>query len=289
MQAWFALRVGLRGAEHARIPDQRRIGVDEAGQHRVVAHELLAEQKLADAHAVLGPFGLGDRAHERLVRIFEMRVHHLEMPLVDRQVDRLAHRAAGMMDVGAHIGELDEILEVFERPVAAALVEVVDERRAVVGREHHRVAADDHVALGIARVLHILRRRRHAELTRQTARKAHPLALDVAAGAAKEIERAGKVAKLDADLLQQRLGVALDRCEALLADHFGERDLAGDVGDRRVRTMGARRSPRLTAASRLPGGGRCGFRHGVLALPDVHFACFAADLAPERGQFELEN
>ena len=134
----------------------------------------------------------------------------------------------------------------------------MDERRAVVRREHHRVAADDDVALGIARVLHILRRRGGAELSRQTARKAHPLALDVAAGAAKELERAGKVAKLDADFLQQRVGVALDRRETLFAEHFGQRDLAGDVGDRRVRTLGARRSARLAAASRLPGGGRCG-------------------------------
>ena len=131
-----------------------------------------------------------------------MRIDHLEMPLVDRQVDRLAHRAAGMVDVGLMIGELDEILEVLERPVAAALVEVVDEGRAVVRREHHRVAADDDVALRVARVLHILRRRRGAELTREAARKAHPLALDVAAGVAEESKRAGKVAELDADLLQ---------------------------------------------------------------------------------------
>ena len=130
-----------------------------------------------------------------------MRVDHLEMPLVDRQVDRLAHRAAGMVDIGAQIGELDEVLEVLERAVAAALVEVVDEGRAVIGREHHRVAADEHVALGIARVLHVLRGRRGAELPRQAARKAHPLALDVAAGGAKEFERARKIAELDADLL----------------------------------------------------------------------------------------
>ena len=144
-----------------------------------------------------------------------MRVHHLEMPLVDGQIDRLAHRAAGMVDIGAQIRELDEILEVFERAVAAALVEVVDERRAVVGGEHHRVAADEDIAFGIARVLHILRRRGGAEPPRQAAGKTHPLALDVAARAAKEFERAGKVAKLDADLLEQRLGVALDRVRAL--------------------------------------------------------------------------
>ena len=156
------------------------------------------------------------------------------------------------------IRELDEILEVFERPIAAALVEVVDERRAVVGGEHHRVAADKHIALGIARVLHVLRGRGGAETPREAARKAHPLALDVAASVAKEIERAGKVAKLDADLLQQRLGVALDRREALFADEFREGDGAGDVGNGGVRALGARRASRLAAASRLLGGGRDG-------------------------------
>ena len=51
-----------------------------------------------------------------------MRVHHLEVPLVDRSIDRLAHRAPRMVDIGAQIGELDEVLEVFERSVAAAEV-----------------------------------------------------------------------------------------------------------------------------------------------------------------------
>ena len=259
-------RVNLRRAEHARIPDQRRIGVDEAGQHRVVTHEVLAEQKLADAHAVLGALGLGHRAHERLVGIFEMRVDHLEMPFVDRQIDRLAHRAAGMVDVRAEVGELDEVLEVLERAVAAAFVEVVDERRAVIGREHHRVAADRDVALGIARVLHILRRRGGAQLPRQAARKAHPLALDVAARAAKEFERAGKLAKLDADFLKQRLGVALDRRQPLLADHFGERNFAGDVGDGGERGLRARASARLAATARLSGGSRRGVGHGVSSM-----------------------
>ena len=183
-------------------------------------NEILAEQEFADAHAVLGALGLGHRAHERLVRIFEMRIDHLEMPLVDRQIDRLAERAAGMVDIGAQIGELDEILEVLDRPVAPPPVEIVDEGRAVIGREHHRVAADDDIALGIARVLHVARRRGRAELPRQSPRKPHPLALDVAARRAKEIERAGKVAKLDADLLQQRLGVALDDFEPLFAQTF---------------------------------------------------------------------
>ena len=283
MQAWLSAGVRLRRAEHGRIPDQRRIGVDEARQHGVVAHEVLAEQKLADAHAVLGALGLGDRAHERLVRIFEMRIDHLEMPLVDRQIDRLAHRAAGMMDERAQIRELDEILEVFERPVAAALVEVVDERRAVVGREHHRVAADHDVALRVARVLHILRRRRRAELPREAARKPHPLALDVAAGVCERDRARGE----SRETRCRSPAAASRRCVRSSrglprSDISVSGIVARDVGDGRMRSLCPRRAARLAAASRLPGGGRCGFRHGVLAFP-MFILPLRPDPAPERG------
>ena len=91
-----------------------------------------------------------------------MRIDHFVVPLVDGQIDRLADGAAGMVDEGREIGELDEILEVFDRAVATALVEIVDEGRTVVGGEDRRIAADDNVSLGIARVLHIARRRRRA-------------------------------------------------------------------------------------------------------------------------------
>src|SRR5256885_8710377 len=34
-----------------------------------------------------------DRAHEGLVAVLHVAVHHVEMPLVDRQIDRLADRS----------------------------------------------------------------------------------------------------------------------------------------------------------------------------------------------------
>ena len=43
----------------------------------------------------------GHRAHERLVAVAEVRVHHVEVALVHRHVDRLAHRAAGVVQVAA--------------------------------------------------------------------------------------------------------------------------------------------------------------------------------------------
>ena len=212
-----------------------------------------------------------------------MRIDHLEMPLVDRQIDRLAQRAAGMVDIGTEIGEFDEILEVLDRPVAAPLVEIVDEGRAVIGREHHRVAADDDVAFGISRMLHVTRRRGRAKLSRQAPRKPHALALDVAARRAEEVERAGEVAKFDADLLQERLRVALDDFEPLRAQHFGERDLAGDVGNGLMRPMRAGGAARVPSAARLPGGGQSGFGHG---RPRALLSLFVRDIATTRRRFE---
>ena len=217
-----------------------------------------------------------------------MRVHHLEVPLVDRQVDGLAHRAAGMVDIRAYVGELDEVLEVFERPVTAAFVEVVHERRPVIWREHHRVAADRDVALGIARMLHVLRRRSGAEAPRQAAREANPLALDVASRFAKEFEGAGKLAKLDANLFEQRLSVALDRLQSLLADKFGERDPASDVGDGGERALSARAPARLAATARLSGGSRRDVSHGVLAFPKLVLSIRPGTCA-RSGRIEPEN
>ena len=72
------------------------------------------------------------------------------------------------------VGELDEVLEVGDGRVPAAGVEVVGERRAVVGGEHGGVAADLHGVGGVAGVLDVLRRRarlddRAAQATRAAA------------------------------------------------------------------------------------------------------------------------
>ena len=204
------------------------------------------------------------------------------MPLVDGQIDRLADGAAGMVDEGREIGELHEILEVFDRAVAAALVEIVDEGRTVVGGEDRRFAADDDVALGIARMLHIARRRRRAELPRKTAGKADALALDVAARVLETLQRAGIIAKFDPDLLQQRVGVVLDQREALLAEYLGRRDRAGYVGDRREAALRARRPARLAAPPRLGRGeiGRGRGRHGAVPWTGRR------KIAPPRGKIE---
>src|SRR5574337_555776 len=114
-------------------------------------------------------------------------------------------------------------------------------------------------------------------MARKPARKAHPLALDVGAGVAKEFERARKIAELDAHFFEQSLRVALDGFESFLAYDLGQRNLACDIGDGGGRAMGAGGPARLAAAARLTSSSRCGFGHGFLAS-----ALVATDFAPAR-------
>jgi hypothetical protein len=86
--------------------------------------------------------GMGDRAHERLVGVLDVAVDHVEVPLVHRQVDRLAQGAAAVVQAGRHVGELHEVAEVLDRGVAATVVEVMDEGRSVGGSQHHVGVAD---------------------------------------------------------------------------------------------------------------------------------------------------
>ena len=74
-----------------------------------------------------------------------MRVNHLQMALIDRQIDRLAHCATRMVHVRAHISELHEILEVLDRAIAAAFVEIMHEGRTINGCENRILAANLHI------------------------------------------------------------------------------------------------------------------------------------------------
>ena len=56
-----------------------------------------------------------------------MRVDHVEVSLVDRQVDRLADRAARMMQPGACLSKLHEIGEILDRAVTPSTVDIHDE------------------------------------------------------------------------------------------------------------------------------------------------------------------
>ena len=105
------------------------------------------------------------------------------MTLVDRNVDGFANRAAGMMQRRRHVGELDEVLEVFERSVTPAVLQVADERRPVGRHEDQVLATDLDRTGGVARVLGELRADRCLDNRfRQTAREPDPFAIDIGAG-----------------------------------------------------------------------------------------------------------
>ena len=72
------------------------------------------------------------------------------------------------------------------------------------------------LALRVARILREFARRRLDERPHQSFGKAHPLALDVGARPAFHMSSAsGIVAEIDADLLQDGLGIGLDEGELL--------------------------------------------------------------------------
>ena len=83
----------------------------------------------------------------------------------------------------------------------------------------------------------------------QAAREVHALALDVRARGLPQRERLGVIAKVDADLLQDGVGVVLDGDEALFIEHLVVRQRARDVGNRHRRTGCARGTLGLAPAA----------------------------------------
>ena len=80
---------------------------------------------------------------------------------------------------------------------------------------------------GIARVLGELPRRGAAhDAAAHAAREVHALALDVGAGVLPDLERLGVVAEVDADLLENGVGIVLHQREPFLAQHLVVGDLA---------------------------------------------------------------
>ncbi len=58
-----------------------------------------------------------------------------------------------MVHVGVHVSQLDEVLEIDKRGLAAPALQVCDEGRAIDGGKAEVFAADDDVILGVARQL----------------------------------------------------------------------------------------------------------------------------------------
>src|SRR5262249_23249801 len=146
--------------------------------------------------------------------------------------------------------------EVLDARIAAPLIEAAHERRAVRGCEYRAVAADHHVVRGVTRVLREFPRRGAAhDGAAHAARKMHPLALDVGTGVLPQLQRLRLVAEVDADLLENGVGVVLEQFEPLAAKHLVVRNLSGYVGDEGMAASGARGNLGL-APARTPGARR---------------------------------
>jgi hypothetical protein len=103
------------------------------------------------------------------------------------------------------------------------------------------LAADDDIAHRVARVLRELARCGGLhQLAAHAARESHAFALHVGAGRLEQRQRLRVVAEVDADLLQDGVGVVLEQLEAVVAQHFVARDLACDVRHEIMRPRRAR-------------------------------------------------
>src|ERR1700730_4602734 len=148
-----------------------------------------------------------------------------------------------------YIGEFEKVAEVLDSRITAAFVETSHERRAISRREHGVVAADDHAARRVACMLSEFSRRGALnERTAHAARKTHALTLYIRPGSPPNRNCLGVVAKIDADLLENRIGIVLHQCETFLAQDFVIGNLASNEGNRCPGSGGAGRPLRVAAA-----------------------------------------
>src|SRR5665213_163008 len=93
------------------------------------------------------------------------------------------------------------------------------------------------------------------ERTAHASREVHALALDVGAGCLPDFDGLRVVAKIDADLFQNRIGVFLHHHEAFLGQDLVVGNLARNVGDRYPGARGSSSPLRVAAAgtSRVTG------------------------------------
>ena len=92
------------------------------------------------------------------------------------------------------------------------------------------------------------------------------VAVDVGAGVAEDPERLGVAAELDADLLEDRVGVVLDERQALLAEDLERGELAGQERD----VLGVGREPQRLA------------RRPTAAAPSLRVVHQASSLGADR-------
>ena len=166
-----------------------------------------------------------------------MTVDHVEVALVHRHVDGLADGPARVVQGGGHVGQLHQCFEVGQRGVAAAFIVGAVKRWAVNRGEDRALAADFDVAGRVAGVLGEGRRRRLAQLTDHALGEADAGGVCLAFGEGDigplfppSVDGVCIFGDVDADLLQDGLGVGLDQRQALLGEDVDVGELAVDDG-----------------------------------------------------------
>ena len=127
----IVLGIDLESAHHHIVECHRRVDVDERGHHSVFLDEVLTKKDPAHIDTVLRPRRFGHRAHEGLVAERHMRMQHIEVTFVYRDVGRLAYRPPRMVQPFGHIAQLHEFLEVRHRSITAPPRGIAHKRRAI--------------------------------------------------------------------------------------------------------------------------------------------------------------
>ncbi len=156
-----------------------------------------------------------------------MGIDHIQMALVDRDIDRLADRAAGMMEPRDLVGELHEILEILDIGVAPPALEIAHERGAIGWREDDIIAANFDIPGGVAGMLGELSEGAFPDDGAQhTGLKPHPFAVHIGARLLPDFDHFRVIAKFDTDILEDRVGGGLDRHKTVFAQQLVGRDIA---------------------------------------------------------------
>ena len=249
----------------------------------MLGNKIGAEQDLAHLHRIDRARFLGDRSHERFVRPAHMRVQHVEMALVDRDIGRLADRAAGMVQPFRHVGQFHELLEIGHGGVAPPAFVVAHEGRAIDRGQHQVAPADLDIAVAVAGDLGVLRGRGGAELAGQAAGDAHPLAGDIGAGLAPARQGGRVVDEVDADFLQHRLGIVFDDLDRLRGEDLEIGDVAGDEARGLDPRRGALGAARGATAATGAASAACGLPFLVVLVHSLRLPVYRSAKPPGHG------
>ena len=136
-----------------------------------------------------------------------------------------------MVHPGTHVGEFDEVLEVLERRVTPAAVEIANERRSISRNQHGTVTTNDNVSVRVSGVLCVFRRRRRLDdRTAQAAGEADAFSVDIRTGVTQQFQGFGKFPELDTDFLEHGFSIVLDRLERFVVQYVEVGNLPVDIG-----------------------------------------------------------